>query len=64
MVENKIVEIKELLQKELIIFCNNNMRYEGKITDYGSLFITFEQPNKTPILLNINSIEKIIPREQ
>jgi hypothetical protein len=64
MVENKIVEIKELLNKQLILIANNNMRYEGKITDYGTIFITFQQENKPPILLNINTIDKIIPMEE
>ena len=63
----KIIEIEKLINKPVILFTSNNFRHEGTITDTGSMFITFQQTDEKrqdkgkPILLNINTIDKIIP---
>jgi hypothetical protein len=63
MVENKIVEIKELVGKQLILISSNGMRYSGTIIEYGTIFIKIKQDSGQEILLNINTIDKIIPQE-
>ena len=62
--KDKIIEIEKLLQKPVILFTNNNFRYEGVITETGSMFITFHDITGKTHLMNVQTIDRIEIKEE